>query len=614
MKILFTTLNSKFIHTNLAIKYLSKCWKNFDVTTKEYTINEDVEQIFFDILSKGYDMVAFSCYIWNIEQTLVLAQNLKKVRPEMKILFGGPEASFEVQELMTKNPCIDIVVAGEGEEAMLKMSEIAWENLDELLEIPNLYLRKGDEILHRSIEKSLDRAMVTQDLSIVPLAYEDATSESIENKIVYYETSRGCTYNCSYCLSATSKGIRYFDKERVFGELKKLVELGAQQIKFVDRTFNADPKRAAELVDFLMQIDDGKINFHFEITAHLLQQELLDKIKNARVGLFQFEIGVQSTNPKTLKAVHRADQFGLLSENVRQVQSYGNIHQHLDLIAGLPYEGKERFIQSFNDVFELQPDALQMGFLKMLKGSPIYYQAEEFGYVFRSYPPYEILYNEFISATELMELKQVEEILDRYYNKGRYKNSMRYLYSFFAKNGYELFERVLAVIEENEIDLCKKNEEFLALAKLSEKLGAQQKAIEIKDDNSQQRTTGQESSKAFADYNHVLLLELLRLDYLMMGRNPNLPDFLKAKNVASKEEIFELLKEEGTIAELGFDESISPKEAFKKIQWSNFDYDVLQYKDGNMVAQSNVVVINYDYLRRGDERFAAIRRMYEIKH
>ncbi len=433
MKILFTTLNSKFIHTNLAIKYLSKCWKNFDVTTKEYTINEDVEQIFFDILSKGYDMVAFSCYIWNIEQTLVLAQNLKKVRPEMKILFGGPEASFEVQELMTKNPCIDIVVAGEGEEAMLKMSEIAWENLDELLEIPNLYLRKGDEILHRSIEKSLDRAMVTQDLSIVPLAYEDATSESIENKIVYYETSRGCTYNCSYCLSATSKGIRYFDKERVFGELKKLVELGAQQIKFVDRTFNADPKRAAELVDFLMQIDDGKINFHFEITAHLLQQELLDKIKNARVGLFQFEIGVQSTNPKTLKAVHRADQFGLLSENVRQVQSYGNIHQHLDLIAGLPYEGKERFIQSFNDVFELQPDALQMGFLKMLKGSPIYYQAEEFGYVFRSYPPYEILYNEFISATELMELKQVEEILDRYYNKGRYKNSMRYLYSFFCK-------------------------------------------------------------------------------------------------------------------------------------------------------------------------------------
>ncbi len=170
------------------------------------------------------------------------------------------------------------------------------------------------------------------------------------------------------------------------------------------------------------------------------------------------------------------------------------------------------------------------------------------------------------------------------------------------------------MIEENEIDLCKKNEEFLALAKLSEKLGAQQKAIEIKDDNSQQRTTGQESSKAFADYNHVLLLELLRLDYLMMGRNPNLPDFLKAKNVASKEEIFELLKEEGTIAELGFDESISPKEAFKKIQWSNFDYDVLQYKDGNMVAQSNVVVINYDYLRRGDERFAAIRRMYEIKH
>ncbi|MDO4711364.1 MAG: DUF4080 domain-containing protein [Peptostreptococcaceae bacterium] len=602
MKILFASLNSKFIHSNLAIKYLSKCMEG-DVNVREYTINEDIEEIFYDIFSKGYDLVAFSCYIWNIEKTLKIAQNIKKARPKTVILFGGPEVSYRVREFMARERFIDMIVAGEGEQAFYDLdrifrehraksgdpfsfSDLIKQSREELLRIPNLFFRDGEEICNEATEQELKRAMETQDLSIVPRAYEGEKSEAIENKIVYYETSRGCTFNCSYCLTATSKGIRYFEEQRVYEELKMLVSLGASQIKFVDRTFNADAARAARLVRYLMTLDDGAINFHFEITAYLLQKDLLDIISTARVGLFQFEIGVQTTNAETLLAIRRGDRFEKLKQNVDTIQSFGNIHQHLDLIAGLPYEGLTRFIRSFNDVFDLQPQALQLGFLKLLKGSPIYDQIEPYGYVFRDYPPYEVISNRFISADELIELKKVEHVLDRYYNKGRYSNGISYLYHFFKTQGYELFKRLAEVIETHRIDLTKKNDEFFALYLLSEQMQAH-------------------------DYRHEFFVELLRLDYLLMGRNPNVPDFLKAKEIATKEEVFELLKEEENRRELSFDEGISAKEAFKKIQWSNFSFDVLQYKKNKkMITCSNVVVINYDYKRKGDEHFAAIRRDY----
>lgn len=599
MKILFTSLNSKFIHSNLAIKYLSKCMNSLDVETKEYTINEDVEEIFYDIIRKGYDVVAFSCYIWNIERTLKIAKNIKKASPKTLILLGGPEVSYEVSDFMMKNPFVDMVVAGEGEQAFLDLGKImAKENsaqdfLDKsyetLLAIPNLFFRLGEEICNDAAPKELEEAMITRDLSIVPYAYEGESKEKIQNKIVYYETSRGCTFNCSYCLSATSKGIRYFEEDRVYAELKKLVALGAEQIKFVDRTFNADSKRATRLVEYLMSIDDGKINFHFEITAYLLQRDLLDIIKHARVGLFQFEIGVQTTNEKTLLAIHRGNQFEKLKENVREIQSFGNIHQHLDLIAGLPYEKLKRFIHSFNDVFDLEPQALQLGFLKLLKGSPIYYQIEQFGYVYRDYPPYEVISNHYISAEELIELKEVENVLDRYYNKGRYANSISYLYRFFKGRGYDLFKKLSDIVLRHPIDLTKKNEEFYALFLLAKQM---------------------EDS-----FETDFFTELLRLDYLLMGRNPNVPDFLKAPHLASKEEVFGMLKSEDTLSELQFAESISPKEAFKKIQWSNFEYDVLKYKSEKIVEKrENVVIINYDYKRKGDESFVAIGRDYEVQY
>lgn len=597
MKILFTTLNSKFIHSNLAIKYLSKCINNNDIYTKEFTINEDIEDIYSDIICKGYNIIAFSCYIWNIEKTLKIVDNIKKSNPNIMIILGGPEVSYNIKNFMEKNSFVDLVIAGEGEEALLKFNNIInefnennkefdYENFveysyEKLLKIKNIFFRFKNKIINESSEEDLLKAMQIQDLTIVPYAYDSIEKEDIKDKIVYYETSRGCTFKCSYCLSATSKGIRYFEEEKVYKELKKLVELDAKQIKFVDRTFNADSKRAKKLVEYLKDIDNGEINFHFEITAHLLQDEFLEIIKSARVGLFQFEIGVQSTNSKTLLSVSRSNMFEKLSDNVNKIKSFKNTHLHLDLIAGLPFENYERFIQSFNDVFNLRPDALQLGFLKLLKGSPIYSEIEKYEYVYRDYPPYEILKNKFITTEEILKLKNIEKMVDIYYNKNRYTNSINYLLEFYDVDGFKMFEKLYDIVKTNNIELSKKNDEFRAMYLIVD--------------------------NKFEEFEKNFFVELLRFDYLLMGRNPNIPEFIMPKTYSTKEDIFDIIKNEEILFDLGF-ENISPKEAFKKIFWSNFEYDILEYqKNKKIIRRDNVVLINYSYNRRGDEKFKATK-------
>ncbi len=621
MNILFTTLNSKFVHSNLAIKYLAGCVNKEWVRTKEYTINENIEDIFFDIIREGYDIVAFSCYIWNIDKTLKIISNIKKAKPETIIMLGGPEVSYEAAPFMEKNPDIDIIIAGEGEEAMIKLNKLLedWslyeggaketdglqllvylaQKLESTAIIHNIFLNLNGRIINSSNEESLAASMVVEDLSLVGRAYNDISPQDLENKIVYYETSRGCNYNCAYCLSAAQKGIRYFDEARVFEELEKLVALGAKQIKLVDRTFNSDPGRTKRLMEFISRIDNGEINFHFEITAHLLTIDQIEMLKAARKGLFQLEIGVQSTCNETLIAVNRGNNFKKLSHNVLEIKKSANIHQHLDLIAGLPYESLERFKVSFEDVFSLQPEMLQLGFLKLLKGSPIYSQISQYDYKFREYPPYEVISNRFISCEDLIELKEVENALDRYYNKQRYKNSFKYLYSHY-KNGYELFKDLAKIIREERIELNQKNEEFRAMLLLSE-----------------QAKTRSDSSCSLdeASYNHDFFKELLKLDYLMMGRNPNVPEFLKADYSSTREEVFLIISEELARQELGIDKAVSAKEAFKKINWADFDYDVLMYYNtGRVVKRQNVVLINYGYPKKGMESFKAIRREYEVKN
>lgn len=603
MNILFTTLNSKFIHCNLALKYLSKCVENAKVETKEYTINEDIEAIFFDIMQGGYDLVAFSCYIWNIEKTLKIIRNIKKAKPDVKILLGGPEVSYDVEDFLTQHPEVDLIVAGEGEIAFQKMDQyykkymnsqdcpetggfldrMATALASKELVIPNLYLNLQGAVQNYATAQERQVAMVVQDLSRVPHAYEEITAADIQNKIIYYETSRGCNYNCSYCLSATQKGIRFFEEARVFKELKQLVGLGAKQIKFVDRTFNSDPVRTRQLIEFIQEIDNGDINFHFEITAHLLTEEQIQMLVSARPGLFQLEIGVQSTHRDTLVAVNRGNHFEKLSQNVQAIKKAGNIHQHLDLIAGLPYENLERFKKSFNDVFALRPEMLQLGFLKFLKGSPIYQQVKKYGYQFRDYPPYEVIANRFISFEDLMELKEVEHVLDRYYNKQRYRYSIEYILGHFS-DAYAMFKSLADVIQTEKIELNQKNEEFRAMLLLSQALPIQQ------------------------DF----FMELLRMDYLMMGRNPNLPDFLKSSTMAAKEEVFEILSEEENLIELGFGQGTTAKEAFKKINWSVFDYDVIVYYNTHeLIKNKNIVLINYGMEKKDMAHFKTMRRNYE---
>ncbi|MGB5824579.1 MAG: DUF4080 domain-containing protein [Proteocatella sp.] len=605
MKILLTTLNSKFIHSNLAIKYMNAMIKDrINTNIEEFTINEDIEEILSKIAKGGYDLVAFSCYIWNIEKTLKIAENIKKIYPGTSILLGGPEVTYDADKLMEKHDFIDYIIAGEGERAFSSLVYIFLEKdmdpkrkFSALEAITNLYFKNGQNNLVDLCKRNL----VVTDLSIIPPVYLDMDKKDIENKIVYYETSRGCTFNCAYCLSSTTKGVRYFEMEKIKMELKYLVEIGARQVKFVDRTFNSDESKAIELIKYLIQIDDGNINFHFEITAYLLQSPVLEIIKNARRGLFQFEIGVQSTNEITLRAVNRASKFEELSKNVLAIKSYGNIHQHLDLIAGLPYEDRDSFEKSFNDVFALKPDALQLGFLKILKGSPIENDVEKHEYKYRSYPPYEILSNKYLSYKDVADLKSVENVVDRFYNTGRFKYSVEYIYnSIYENRGYEFFEDLSKVIFENKINIIKKEEEFRAMTILGQKFEEE------------------------CNFNLEFYIELLRLDYINMGRNPYIPAFLllNKSNVETnkiKEMIFEFTRSLDNLVELGFSQDVHYKDAFKKISWSLFEYDMVQYileknETGfkNLAKISNVLIVNYDSKRNHNGDYKMVRRIYEI--
>ena len=337
LKILLTTLNSKFIHTNLAIRYLRESVKDLvKVDVREYTINNQLDYILKDIYKHDYDVVLFSTYIWNIYDIVKLCENLKKVKPELKIGLGGPEVTYDSENAMEKYPFVDYILCGEGELVFRSLVEhfLGEKNIEDVKGI--VYRKDGQIIVNEEME-------LLQNLDEIPSPYENLDVKEYENRIVYYETSRGCPFNCQYCLSSAIKGLRYFGIDRVKRDLKNLIDARVSQIKFIDRTFNANKKFAKEIMEFLMENDNGYTTYHFEVTAHLLDDDMLDFLKNCKEGLFQFEIGVQTTNQEALDAVGRRDDFEKLSYVVKTIESYQNIHQHLDLIAGLPYEGYERF-------------------------------------------------------------------------------------------------------------------------------------------------------------------------------------------------------------------------------------------------------------------------------
>ncbi len=483
MKFLLVAVNAKYIHSNPALYSLRAYSGELAqyVEIQEYTINHLKDQVLSGIYEAKPDVVGFSCYIWNIEFIKSIVKDLRKIRPELPIWLGGPEVSYDAEKMLADLPEATGVMCGEGEaifrnllrqyvefhnmsnfvdshnmtnaEALHNMSNT--KPLLNLWNIPGLVWRNGSEIL-----RNVDQEPIS--LDEVPFLYDNM--EPFANRIVYYESSRGCPFSCSYCLSSIDKRVRFRNLDIVKKELQYFLDLKIPQVKFVDRTFNCRKSHSMGIWQFLMDHDNGVTNFHFEISADLISPEELDILSKMRPGLVQFEIGVQSTNPETLTAIHRGASFARISEVTETIRGFRNIHQHLDLIAGLPFENAEQFAKSFDDVYALKPDQLQLGFLKVLKGSEMAERAKEYGILYRSEAPYEVLSTRWISYGELLELKTIEEMVEIYYNSGMFPHTLGYVvgveispYGFYKKLAHYYKKKQLLEVKHTR---CKRYEIF----------------------------------------------------------------------------------------------------------------------------------------------------------
>ncbi len=440
MKVLLTAVNAKYIHSNPAVYSLQKFVTAYapeygrNVELAEFTINHYADDILQEIYRRRPDVVAFSCYIWNLQMIERVLEDLPKVLPEVQIWAGGPEVSYDAPDFLKKHDCMTGVMMGEGEETFLELMEY-WHGKKKLNEIPGITWRDGEG----EIKVQPGRPLL--DMNRIPFLYDEL--DDFEHRIIYYESSRGCPFSCSYCLSSIDKSVRFRDAQTVVKELQFFLDRKVPQVKFVDRTFNCRHSHALTIWNYIREHDNGITNFHFEIAADLLNEEELALLNTMRPGLVQLEIGVQSTNQKTIEAIDRVMDFSHLCSVVKRVQSGHNIHQHLDLIAGLPWENFDSFRQSFNDVYHLYPDQLQLGFLKVLKGSRMQEKAEEYGIVYHSDPVYEVFYTNWISYQEILELKQIEDMVEVYYNSGQFPNTIRHLEKEFC-DPFTMYQQLAA--------------------------------------------------------------------------------------------------------------------------------------------------------------------------
>ena len=436
LKILLAACNAKYIHSNLAVYNLKSCSGEYspNVVIKEYTINQIQDDILKDIYLEQPDVICFSCYIWNISFVKELVPDLKKILPHVDFWAGGPEVSYDAVEFLKKNPAFFGVMVGEGEETFHELAgyyiERKPENLKEIRGVAFHDETKVPDIVHTGWRELMD-------LSKVPFAYSNLTE--FKNRIIYYESSRGCPFSCSYCLSSIDKKLRFRDIELVKNELQFFIDNKVPQVKFVDRTFNCKHDHAMAIWRYITEHDNGITNFHFEISADLLREEELALMKTMRPGLIQLEIGVQSTNPQTIKAIRRTMDFEKLKGIVEQIHSFGNIHQHLDLIAGLPYEGYESFHKSFCDVYALRPEQFQLGFLKVLKGSHMMEMTGEYQILYKDREPYEVLSTAWLTYGEILGLKMVESMVEVYYNSGQFKHTLVFLEQYF-EDPFRMYE------------------------------------------------------------------------------------------------------------------------------------------------------------------------------
>lgn len=472
MNILITTLNAKYIHTSLSIRYLKAYAEpDFPIQIAEYTIKDPILNIVSDIYEKKPDILGFSCYIWNIEETMKVIEILKKINPNLTIILGGPEVTYDASDWLDTIPGADFIVIGEGEATFKKL-------LTELNGQKNFkgingiaYRQKGQKIIQPQKEKL--------DLKTIPSPYRfEEDREDLSKRVVYIETSRGCPFSCQFCLSSIEVGVRYFEREKIKDDIRYLMEYGAKTIKFVDRTFNISRSYAMDMFQFL--IDDHKPGtvFQFEITADIMRPEVIQFLnEKAPAGLFRFEIGVQSTNEHTNELVNRKQNYEKLTRTVNLVKNGKKIDQHLDLIAGLPEEDYNSFHKTFDDVFALRPEELQLGFLKMLRGTGLRNRATEHDYVFCDHPPYEILGNSVLSFDDIIRIKQVEDVLEKYWNDHRMDHTIEYLvqkvytspFEFFQQFGTFWSEKGWSRIGHQLEDLFRRLEEFLDSKQLKAK-------------------------------------------------------------------------------------------------------------------------------------------------
>ncbi|MBQ8558662.1 MAG: B12-binding domain-containing radical SAM protein [Tyzzerella sp.] len=486
MKVVLTAINAKYIHSNLAVYSLRAYAKQYkdEIEIAEYTINQQLDDILMDLYKRKPDVLCFSCYIWNLTQVEELIREIRKIFPSLPIWVGGPEVSYDAKDVLKRLPEVTGVMFGEGEETFLELLRY-YHKGEKMLTGPKDDLTKqangsamtqidddsSKEVESDTISTVQDSALAsiagiayrnkdgnicqnewrkTIDLSTVPFVYHDMAD--FKNKIVYYESSRGCPFSCSYCLSSVDKCLRFRDVELVKKELQFFIDAEVPQVKFVDRTFNCNHKHAMEIWTYLMEHDKGITNFHFEVAADLLNEEEIQLIGKMRPGLIQLEIGVQSTNEETIREIRRTMKFPEVARIVNRINQGGNVHQHLDLIAGLPYEDLASFQKSFDDVYGLHPEQLQLGFLKVLKGSYMEEKKQDYGLVYKSNPPYEVLYTNWLSYADVLVLKMVEEMVEVYYNSGQFSYTLRQLEQEFD-SAFALYMALGNYYEKHELHL-----------------------------------------------------------------------------------------------------------------------------------------------------------------
>lgn len=560
MKVVLTAINAKYIHSNLAVyslKAFAKPYKE-EIVIAEYTINQQLDDILMDLYKKKPDILCFSCYIWNLAYVEELVREAIKIFPNIPIWVGGPEVSYDATDVLMRLPEVTGVMMGEGEETFLELLDYYHGKRETLKEIKGISYRDAEgQIVQNEWRKAID-------MSTIPFVYQDM--KNFKNKIIYYESSRGCPFSCSYCLSSVDKCLRFRDLDLVKKELQFFIDEEVPQVKFVDRTFNCKHAHAMEIWTYLMEHDKGITNFHFEVAADLLNEEEIQLIEKMRPGLIQLEIGVQSTNEETIQEIRRTMKFSEVERIVKRINKNGNVHQHLDLIAGLPYEGITSFQKSFDDVYRLHPEQLQLGFLKVLKGSYIEEKKKDYGLIYKSKPPYEVLYTNWLSYEDVLTLKSVEEMVEVYYNSGQFLYTLRRLERQF-ESPFEMYRQLGDYYEKHALHL-------MSHARITR--------YEILLDFIKELNTGEEE----------LYREILTFDLYLRENVKNRPGFAGEHRVTkemlndfyeSEVECFRYLK--------GY-QKYDKKQLRKMTHMEKFQYDVL----GN--CEEKEVVILFDYVNR----------------